>query len=120
MYLHEYLSFSLCGICQTVSVFNVLKQRKKPYFNDASNHDVIYGNYQAVVATLSLIFTAWLFKPYSCKINNKTEKKYYHTLGTFPNANRKILLIDKIDISNTQRISLGTSVSPPIKLTTTI
>jgi hypothetical protein len=43
MYLHEYLSFSLCGICQTVSVFNVLKQRKKPYFNDASNHDVIYG-----------------------------------------------------------------------------
>ena len=77
-------------------------------------------NYQAVVAPLSPIFTAWLFKPYSFKIKNKTEKKYYHTLGTFPNANRKILLIDKIDISNTHRISPGTPVSPPIKLTTTI
>ena len=51
---------------------------------------------------------------------NHIHVKYYHNLGTFPNANRKILLIDKIDISNTQRISPGTPVSSPIKLTTTI
>jgi hypothetical protein len=56
MYLHEYLSFSLCGICQTVSVFNVLKQRKKPYVNDASNHDVIYGLKVFFLHVLVLIY----------------------------------------------------------------
>ena len=62
-------------------------------------------NYQAVVATLSPIFTAWLFKPYSCKINNKTEKNITTFWGTFPNAKQTILLIDKIDISNTRTCS---------------
>jgi hypothetical protein len=63
MYLHEYLSFSLCGICQTVSVFNVLKQRKKHYVNDASNHDASFPALPFHVAQ-SLTFCVVFCEPF--------------------------------------------------------